>query len=118
MRPTRLCCPAALALLAVSCHSTKPDAAFGPGPGPGPGPAAYAPSNRGLVFTGRRPDGREIALSNRTKWSIQPAGASATLQWQPGEPVQLGSSGEPVWPAAITSLATGATAYARPAGQF
>jgi hypothetical protein len=81
------------------------------------GPAAYAPQS-GLVFTGRRPDGREIALSNRTKWAIQPAGASATLRWQRGETVQLGQSGQPLWPAAITSRASGATAFARPAGRY
>ena len=109
--PPSLCVLLILTLPICACRSnkTKPDAS----------PlAAASPASRGLVFTGRRPDGREIALSNRTKWSIQPAGASATLRWQPGEPVQLGSSGEPVWPAAITSLATGATAYGRPAGQF
>ena len=79
--------------------------------------SAEAPQN-GLIFTGRRPDGREIALSNRTKWSIQPAGASATLRWQGGEPVQLGASGEALWPTSITSRKTGATAFARPAGTF
>lgn len=75
-----------------------------------------APS--GLAFTGRRPDGREIALSNRTKWAIQPAGASATLRWQPGEPLQISNTGNPMWPAAITSLPEGNTALARPAGTF
>jgi len=95
----------ALCVAAPACrsHNTKPVPSSAPG---------------GLTFTGRRPDGREIALSNRTKWSIQPAGASATLRWQPGEPVELGSSGEPVWPAAITSRVSGATAFARPAGRF
>ena len=72
----------------------------------------------GLVFSGRRPDGREIALSNRSKWTIQAAGASATLRWQVGEPVQVGGSGQGAWPAAITSLVSGATALARPAGRF
>lgn len=102
-------------LVAASCFAT-PACRSGKSM-PGSSPAAYAPPN-GLVFTGRRPDGREIALSNRTKWAIQPAGASATLRWQPGEPVQMGQSGEPLWPAAITSLTTGATAFARPAGTF
>ena len=78
---------------------------------------AHAPPS-GLVFTGRRPDGCEIALSDRTKWAIQPAGASATLHWQPGEPLKMGSSGEPMWPAAITSVTSGNTAFARPAGRF
>ena len=41
-----------------------------------------------------------------------------TTRYDFGEPVQLGSSGEPIWPAAITSLTTGATAFARPAGQY
>jgi hypothetical protein len=109
MRPACLSLLAAFVLPAASCRSTKPNAA--------PGPSAFAPPG-GLVFTGRRPDGREIALSNRTKWAIRAAGSSATLHWQPGEPVQLGSSGEPLWPAAITSLTTGATAFARPAGGF
>ena len=86
-------------MAAPACRSNSPQSA------PGSAPA-------GLTFTGRRPDGREIALSNRTKWSIQPAGASATLRWQPGEP------GQPVWPAAITSRVSGATAFARPAGRF
>lgn len=72
----------------------------------------------GLAFTGRRPDGREIALSNRTKWAIQPAGASATLRWQPGEPLRISSTGNPMWPAAITSLPEGNTALARSAGTF
>jgi len=80
-------------------------------------PSGFPPA-AGLVFTGRRPDGCEIALSDRSKWAIQPAGASATLHWQAGEPLQLGSSGEPMWPAAITSLASGNTAFARPAGRF
>jgi hypothetical protein len=92
-------------MAAPACRSNSPQSA------PGSAPV-------GLSFTGRRPDGQEIALSNRTKWSIQPAGSSATLRWQPGEPVQLGSSGVPMWPAAITSRASGATAFARPAGRF
>ncbi|MES2465734.1 MAG: hypothetical protein V4675_00410 [Verrucomicrobiota bacterium] len=95
----------ALCMAAPACRSNNPQSAPASSPG-------------GLSFTGRRPDGREIALSNRTKWSIQPAGASATLRWQPGEPVQLGASGQPVWPAAITSRVSGATAFARPAGRF
>ncbi len=98
-----------LALIGPSCRSTP---TFPDGPRTAPFPAS------GLTFTGRLPHGREIALSDRTKWSIQPAGASATLRWQPGEPLRLGASGEPTWPAAITSLATGATAFARSAGQF
>ena len=105
MRFPFLPCLLALCAAAPACRSTTPQSA------PGSSPS-------GLVFTGRRPDGQEIALSNRTKWSIQPAGASATLRWQPGEPVQLGSSGEPVWPAAITSRVSGATAFARPAGNY
>ena len=105
MRIPSLACLLALCVAAPACRSNKPQSAPASAPG-------------GLTFTGRRPDGREIALSNRTKWSIQPAGASATLRWQPGEPVQLGSSGEPVWPAAITSRVSGATAFARPAGRF
>lgn len=105
MRFPFLACLLALCMAAPACRSSSPQSAPGSSPG-------------GLTFTGRRPDGREIALSNRTKWSIQPAGASATLRWQPGEPVQLGSSGEPVWPAAITSRVSGATAFARPAGRF
>ncbi|MDB6069921.1 MAG: hypothetical protein JWL81_1092 [Verrucomicrobiales bacterium] len=79
---------------------------------------AFHNASPGLEFTGRRADGREIALSNRTKWSIQPAGASATLHWQPGEPLRISSSGSAVWPAAITSLPEGNTALARPAGTF
>jgi hypothetical protein len=112
MRPSR---SASLLLLTgicaagPACHSTPPNQARRP--------AAFPPAS-GLVFTGRRPDGGEIALSDRTKWAIQPAGASATLHWQPGEPLQMGASGEPLWPAAITSLASGATAYARPAGHY
>ena len=104
-------------LVAASCFATPACRSGKSKSKPDSGPAAYAPQN-GLVFTGRRPDGREIALSNRTKWAIQPAGASATLRWQPGEPVQLGQSGEPLWPTAITSRASGATAFARPAGTF
>ena len=100
---------AVFALTTSSCRSSKTESAAGP--------AAYAPHN-GLVFTGRRPDGREIALSNRTKWSIQPAGASATLRWQAGEVVRLGQSGEPLWPTVITSMNSGAIALARPAGTF
>ena len=105
MRIPSLACLLALCVAAPACRSNKSQSAPASAPG-------------GLTFTGRRPDGREIALSNRTKWSIQPAGASATLRWQPGEPVQLGASGEPVWPAAITSRVSGATAFARPAGRF
>ena len=105
MRFPFLACLLVFCLAAPACRSNNPRSAAGSAPG-------------GLSFTGRRPDGREIALSNRTKWSIQPAGASATLRWQPGEPVQLGASGQPVWPAAITSRVSGATAFARPAGRF
>ena len=97
------------ALVCPSCRSTPPF----------PNSQRTAPfPTSGPTFTGRLPNGREIALSDRTKWAIQPAGASATLRWQPGEPLRLGASGQPTWPAAITSLATGATAFARPAGQF
>ncbi len=109
MRFSTLSFVLAFSLPLTACRSGKSN--------PGSQPAAYAPQN-GMVFTGRRPDGREIALSNRTKWSIQPAGASATLRWQPGEIVRLGQSGEPLWPAAITSMANGSTAFARPAGNF
>ena len=105
--------PIALALASClatpACQSNKSHG--------GPSTTAQAPY-RGLTFTGRRPDGREIALSNRTRWAIQPAGASATLRWQPGEPVALGGSGEALWPASITSRTTGASAFARPAGTF
>ncbi len=85
---------------------------------PKPGLSGHPVASRGLTFTGRRPDGREIALSDRTKWSVQPAGASATLRWQPGEPVSRVNTGNPLWPAAITSHGTGGTALARPAGRF
>ena len=57
-------------------------------------------------------------LSDRTKWAIQPAGASATLGWHPGEPLVMNGSGNPMWPAAISSYASGNTALARPAGRF
>ena len=108
MRIHTLCVLLSLTLSLTACRSSKTRLNTNTAPAmPG-----------GLLFTGRQPDGREIALSNRTKWAIQPAGASATLRWQPGEPVRLGASGEALWPAAITSLASGATAYARPAGQF
>ncbi len=111
MRFSTLCCVFFLTLPLTACRSNKsnPDLASEP--------AAYVPQN-GVVFTGRRPDGREIALSDRTKWSIQPAGASATLRWQPGEILQLGQSGEPLWPTAITNRTSGSTAFARPAGTF
>ena len=109
MRLTPIAFVLAFCLATPACHSNKSKTDLTS--------AAYAPQN-GLSFTGRRPDGREVALSNRTKWSIQPAGASATLGWQPGEPVQLGGSGETLWPVSITSRTTGATAFARPAGNF
>lgn len=106
----RVCFPLVLAgacsLITPACQSASGN------------PAAAASPRNGLVFTGRRPDGREIALNDRTKWAIQPAGASATLRWQPGEPVRFGHSGQSQWPAAITSLASGTTAFARPAGKF
>lgn len=111
MRFSAFCCALFLILPLPACRSNKTKS------GLASGPAAYAPQN-GLVFTGRRPDGREIALSNRTKWSIQPAGASATLHWQPGEVVRLSQSGEPLWPIAITNQTAGSTAFARPAGNF
>ena len=100
-----------LSSLLVSCQST-PDPRTGD-----QGPRGFAAPS-GLSFTGRRPDGQEIALSNRTKWAVQAAGASATLRWQPGEPVQLGASGQPMWPTAITNLSSGSTAFARPVGSF
>lgn len=72
----------------------------------------------GLAVSGRRFDGREIALSDRSKWAVQAAGASATLGWAVGEPVRVGGSGLGAWPVAITSQRSGATALARPAGRY
>lgn len=112
MRPSGFTCLLLLTAFcsgSTACRSTPPRQATGP---------AALPPTGGLVFTGRRPDGCEIALSDRSKWAIQPAGASATLHWRPGEPLQMGASGDPLWPAAITSLTSGATAYARPAGRY
>ena len=104
----------ATALILSSCKSTPPPTT----------PTAARPnappsfSSSALTFTGRRPDGAEIALSDRTKWTIQPAGTSATLRWSPGEPLTRTATGDPYWPTALISQASGAIALARPAGRF
>ena len=83
-----------------------------------PAPRAGGPPQlpHGLSVQAQMP-GRLI-LSDRSPWQVQPAGQSATLRWQPGEPIAVIRSGHPAWPFLLTSQATGAAALARPSPAF
>jgi hypothetical protein len=94
------------AVLFSACRSTPPPPRAG-GPPQLPG---------GLSVQTQMP-GRLI-LSDRSPWQIQPAGQSASLSWQPGEPISVIRSGHPAWPFLLTSQATGAAALARPSPAF
>ena len=60
----------------------------------------------------------KLILTDNSPWQVQPAGQSATLRWQPGEPVSVIRSGHPAWPFLITSRAAHTSALARPFPQF
>ena len=107
MRFLPMTLPAAAALLAVACSSTKkPDT-----PVPAQGPV-----RSGVVVRGVAPDGNTLDLSDGSRWLVQPAGQSATLHWRPGQPVQPQRSGHPSWPFVLTDPMTGVAALARHLG--
>jgi hypothetical protein len=89
----------ALALTACSSGPPRPQG----GPSPIPGNLAVAAQQPG-----------RLVLTDRSPWQVQPAGQSATLRWQPGEPVTVIRSGHPAWPFLLTSRVSGAAALARP----
>ncbi len=57
--------------------------------------------------------GGQLALTDGSRWAIQPAGQSASLHWRVGDPLRVDRSGHPAYPFLIISAPQGTAALAR-----